>query len=73
MGSDTLGTVPRRKSGLAPEQRARLRRAVRRRDSAAANLDAVITELRDTGVPVEAIAEELGVSKQALWERLNRR
>ncbi len=58
--------------GLTRTQAQRLRSAQERAVSASRQLSAVIEALTEGGVRVEAIADFLGVSRQAVYARLKR-
>lgn len=77
MRTATLATVGRPPAELSAEDRARIRRAAGRRETAARkladadrDLSATVRDVIDAGGPPAAVARELGISRQALYERL---
>lgn len=69
--SATVAGVPQ--AELSPRQRARLRRAVARLEADQRRLDELLTViLTEEGGSQAAVARELGISRQAVHDRLRR-
>lgn len=68
----TVAPMPRPPADLTPAQRRRLRAALAGVARAEARATALLRELIDEGASAAAIGRELGVSRQAVHDRLQR-